>query len=122
MRLSWLAYAGALLLFGGLACWQLGLYAALLSVATSLAINSITFRIPVLFALGTISFSLYLVHGIMATTAGFVLVKLVPPTTDASKLTPMAACLLVAARGSFLFYTLVGKPFLRMASPPRRQV
>jgi peptidoglycan/LPS O-acetylase OafA/YrhL len=121
MRLSWLAYAGALLLFGGLACWQLGLYAALLSVATSLVINSITFRIPVLSALGTISFSFYLVHGIMATTAGFVLAKLVPPTADASKFTLTATCLLVAVRGSFLFYTLVEKPFLRLASLPRRQ-
>jgi peptidoglycan/LPS O-acetylase OafA/YrhL len=119
-RLSWLAYTGALLLFGGIAWWQLGLYAALLSVGTALAINSITFRIPVLSPLGKISFSLYLVHGIVATTAEFVLVKLLPPTTDARKLALTAACLLLAIGGSFLFYTFVEKPFLRLASPPRR--
>jgi peptidoglycan/LPS O-acetylase OafA/YrhL len=119
-RLSRLAYAGALLLFGGLAYWQLGLYAALLSLGTALAINGITFRIPVLSALGKISFSLYLVHGIVATTAEFVLVKLLPPTTDARKLALTAACLLLAVGGSFLFYTFVEKPFLRLASPPRR--
>jgi peptidoglycan/LPS O-acetylase OafA/YrhL len=120
-RLSWLAYAGALLLFGGLAYWQLGLYAALLSTGTALAINSITFRIPGLSALGKISFSLYLVHGILATTAEFVLVKLLPPTTDARKLALTAACLLAAIGGSFLFHTFIEKPFLRLASPPRRQ-
>jgi peptidoglycan/LPS O-acetylase OafA/YrhL len=118
-RLSWLAYAGTLSLFGGLAYWQLGLYAALLSVGTALVINSITFRIPVLSALGKVSFSLYLMHGIVATTAEFVLVKLLPPTTDARKLALTAACLLLAIGGSFLFYTFVEKPFLRLASPPR---
>jgi peptidoglycan/LPS O-acetylase OafA/YrhL len=119
-RLSWLAYAGTLLLFGGLAYWQLGPYAALLGVGTALAINAITFRIPVLSALGKISYSLYLVHGIVATTAEFVLLKLLPPTTDARKLALTVACLLLAIGGSFLFYTLVEKPFLRLAAPPRR--
>lgn len=116
-RLSLVAYAGALLLFGSLAWWQLGLYAALLSVGTALAINGITFRIPVLSAIGNISFSLYLVHGIVATTAEFGLIRLLPPTTDARKLILTAACLLLAIGGAFLFYTFVEKPFLRLASP-----
>jgi len=119
-RISWLAYAGALLLFGGLAYWQLGPYAALLGVGTALAINGITFRIPILSALGKLSYSLYLVHGIAATTAEFVLVRLLAPTTDARKLALTAACLLLAVGGSFLFYTFVEKPFLRLASPPRQ--
>jgi peptidoglycan/LPS O-acetylase OafA/YrhL len=119
-RLSLLAYVAALLLFGGLAYWQLGLYAALLSVGTAVAINALTFRIPVLSAIGKISFSLYLVHGIVATTAEFVLTKLVAPTTDARKLALTAACLVLAISGSFLFYACIEKPFMWLASPPRR--
>jgi peptidoglycan/LPS O-acetylase OafA/YrhL len=119
-RLSLPIYTAALLLFGGLAYWQLGIYAALLGVGTALAIHTLTFRIPGLSAIGKISFSLYLVHGIVATTAEFALIKLVAPTTDARKLALTAACVLLAIGGSFLFYALVEKPFLRLASQPRR--
>lgn len=118
-RLSLPAYVGALLLFGGLAYWQLGPYAALLGIGTAVAINALTFRIPMLSALGKMSYSLYLMHGIIATTAEFVLVKLVAPTTDARKLALTATCLLLAVGGSFLFYRFVEKPFLRLASLPR---
>lgn len=118
-RLRLPVYAGGLLLFGSLAYWQLGLYAAILGTGTAVAINALTFRILVLSALGKMSYSLYLMHGLIATTAEFLLVKLVAPTTDARKLALLATCLLLAIGGSFLFYTFVEKPFLRLASPPR---
>jgi len=119
-RLSLPACGGVFLVFGGLAYWQLGIYAALLGIGTAIALNAFTFRIPVLSALGKISYSLYLAHGIIATTAEFVMVKLLAPSTDARKLALTAACLLLAIGGSYLFYTFVEKPFLRLASQPRR--
>lgn len=119
-RLSLPVYVSMLTLFGSLACWQLGPYAALLSVGTAIAINALTVCIPLLSGLGKMSYSLYLVHGLVATTAEFVLVKLLPPTTDGRKLLLLAGCLLLALAGSFLFYTFVEKPFLRLASRPRR--
>jgi len=120
-RLTRPAYVAALLVFGGLACWQLGPYAALVGLGTALAINAITFRIPFLSALGKISFSLYLLHGLVATTAEFALVRLLPPTTDVRKALLIAACVVLAIAGSCLFYQLVEKPFLRLASGPRPQ-
>lgn len=120
-RLLPLTYACALTVFFGLAYWQLGLYAALLGVGTALAINAINFRIPVLSALGKMSYSLYLVHGIVATTAEFILIKVLPPTTDTQKLLLLIACLLLAIAGAYLFYIGVEKPFLRLANQSRRQ-
>lgn len=119
-RLRLPVYVGMLLLFGALAFYQIGLYAALLGVGTAAAINALTFRIPVLSALGKISYSLYLVHGLVATTAEFVLIRVVPPTTDARKLALTAVCLLLAIGGAFVFYAVVEKPFLRLTSAPRR--
>jgi len=118
-RMGLPTYLGFLLLFTGLAYWQLGLYNAIVGLGTALAINAITFRIPILSALGQMSYSLYLMHGIIATTAEFALIKLVAPTTDARKLALMAACLLLAIGGSFLFYTFVETPFLRLANSAR---
>ncbi|QKG51634.1 acyltransferase family protein [Hymenobacter sp. BRD67] len=116
---KWLYVAG-LAVFGGLALWQLGLYAALIGVGTAVAINTIKVSIPGFSFLGKISYSLYLLHGLIGTTAEFALVKLLPPTSDARKLLLTAVCLSLAIAGAYVFYLVVEKPFMRLASQSRR--
>lgn len=119
-RVPLIGYVAGLLVFGGLVFWQLGIWAALVGIGTAVAINSIKFRMPGFSLLGKISYSLYLMHGLIGTTAEFVLIKLLPPTSDARKLLLTAICLLVAIGGSYLFYRLVEQPFMRMASQKHR--
>jgi peptidoglycan/LPS O-acetylase OafA/YrhL len=118
-RLSPLAYGLGLLMFGAIAFWQLSFYAALVGVGTALAINAITFSIPGLTFLGKLSYSLYLVHGLIGTTAEFVIIKLLPPTSDARKLLLTAICLSLAIAGAYLFYRFVEQPFMRLAGQKR---
>ena len=115
---QWLYLAG-LLGFGALTFWQLEIYAALVGVGTAVAINLIKVRIPGLSFLGRMSYSLYLVHALIGTTAEFVLIKLVPPSTDARKLGLTLICLMLAIGGAYLFYRLVEQPFMKLAAQKR---
>ncbi len=119
-RLSLVSYLGSILFFGAIAYWQLGLYAALLGVGTTVAINTLAYQIPGLSFLGKLSYSLYLIHAVVGTTAEFVLVKLLPPTSDARKVLLTATCLALAIGSSYIFYRLVEQPFMRLASQARR--
>jgi peptidoglycan/LPS O-acetylase OafA/YrhL len=116
---QWMYIAG-LVLFGGLAWWQLSLYAALVGVGTAVAINTINVSVPGFSFLGKISYSLYLLHGLIGTTAEFALVKLLPLTSDARKLLLTAACLGLAIAGSYIFYKLIEQPFMHLAAQNRR--
>ena len=116
---AWL-YATGLVAFGALALWQLGLYAALVGVGTAVAINTIKVSIPGFSFFGKISYSLYLLHALIGTTAEFALVKLLPPTSDARKLLLTAVCLVLAIGGAYVFYLVVEKPFMRLAAQNRR--
>jgi peptidoglycan/LPS O-acetylase OafA/YrhL len=118
-RLSNVAYGLGLLAFGVLTGWQLSTYAALVGVGTALAIHSLKVAIPGLSFLGKISYSFYLMHGLIGTTAEFLLIKLLPPTSDARKLLLTACALLLAIGGSYVFYLLVEKPFMRLAAQAR---
>ncbi|WP_460610147.1 acyltransferase family protein [Hymenobacter terrigena] len=115
---SWM-YIGGLVLFGSLTFWQLGIYATLVGVATAVAINSINVRIPGFSFLGKISYSLYLIHTVVGTTAEFILIKLVAPTTDARKIMLAMVCLIIAICAASVFYWLIEKPFMRLAAQKR---
>jgi peptidoglycan/LPS O-acetylase OafA/YrhL len=119
-RIAVEVYLAGLLLFGGVAFWQLGAYVAFVGVATAVAINALRVSIPGLSFLGKISYSIYLMHGLLGTTAEFVLIKILPPTSDARKLLLTACCLLVAVLGAYAFYRLVEKPFMRLAAQNRK--
>lgn len=119
-RIQWWMYIGGLVLFGGLAFWQLGIYAALVGAGTAIAINSINTRIYGFSFLGNISYSLYLIHALVGTTAEFVLIKLIAPTSDARKLALAALCLIISIGAASVFYWLVEKPFMRLAAQKRR--
>lgn len=113
-------YVGSLLLFTGLALWQIEFPAAVAGIGTALAINEVKIRIPGFSFLGKISYSLYLLHVIVGTTAEFLLVKLLPPTSDARKLLLTALCLGLALGSAYIFYRLVEQPFVRLAAQKRR--
>jgi peptidoglycan/LPS O-acetylase OafA/YrhL len=118
-RLSWLLYAGCLLLFGGLVYWQLGVYIAGVSLLTAFSINLLKVNLPGLNFLGKISYSFYLLHVLIGTTCEYALMKLLPPTTDARKLFITAVALLASLLGAFLFYQFIERPFIRLAARPR---
>ena len=115
-------YLAGLLGFGALAFWQLEIYAALVGVGTAVAINMIKVRIPGLSFLGRMSYSLYLVHALIGTTAEFVLIKLVPPVTDARKLGLTLVCLVLAIGGAYLFYRLAEQPFIKLAAQKKKLI
>jgi peptidoglycan/LPS O-acetylase OafA/YrhL len=115
-RLSLAAYVASLLLFTALGFWQAGIYAALLGLGTAVAITAVNFRIPGLSFIGKISYSLYLFHAIIGTTAELLLVKLLPPTTDARKLFLTAVCFGLTIAGSYIFFLVAEQPFMRLAS------
>jgi peptidoglycan/LPS O-acetylase OafA/YrhL len=119
-RIPQWGYIAGMLVFGAFTFWQLELYSAFVGIATALAINSIKFRIPGLSFLGKISYSLYLIHALIGTTAEFVLIKLLPPTTDLRKMLLTAVCLMLALGGAYMFYLLIEKPFMRLAAQSRR--
>lgn len=118
-RIPQWGYVAGLLAFGAFTCWQLEPYSALVGVATAVAIDVIKVRIPGLSLLGKISYSLYLIHALIGTTAEFVLIKLLPPTTDLRKMLLTAVCLMLALGGAYVFYLLVEKPFMRLAANRR---
>lgn len=119
-RISVGGYLGGLLLFGGLAYWQLGAYVALVGVATAVAISALRVSIPGLSFLGKMSYSIYLMHGLLGTTAEFVLIKIISPATEARKMLLTALCMVIALVGAYAFYQLVEKPFMRLAAQNRR--
>lgn len=118
-RISQGLYLAGLLGFGALTCWQLEIYSALVGVGTAVGIDLLRVRIPGLSFLGRMSYSLYLVHGLIGTTAEFVLIRLLPPTTDARKLLLTLVCLGLAIGGAYLFYRLVEHPFMKLAAPKK---
>lgn len=115
-RISQALYLAGLLGFGLLTYWQLDVYSAVIGVATAVGINMLKVRIPGLSFVGRMSYSLYLVHGLIGTTAEFVLIKLLPPTTDARKVLLTLVCLGLAIGGAYLFYRLIEQPFMKLAS------
>ena len=115
---SWM-YIGGLALFGILTFWHLGIYATLVGMGTAIAINSITVRVPGFSFLGKISYSLYLIHALVGTTSEFILIKLVSPITDARKIMLAALCLIISVVAASVFYSLIEKPFMRLAAQKR---
>jgi peptidoglycan/LPS O-acetylase OafA/YrhL len=116
---AWL-YIASLCFFGAIAYFQLGNYAALVGVSTAVALNAIKASIAGFTFLGKISYSLYLLHAIIGTSAEFILVKIWPPNSSLEKLLLTAVCLGLSIAGSYIFYRLVEQPFMRMAAQNRR--
>lgn len=119
-RISVWGFAAGLVLFGGLAFWQLGAYTAMVAVATAVVINIVTVSVPGFSFLGKISYSLYLIHAPVSTSLEFILVKVFPPTSDVQKIVMTLVCLLLTIGCSYIFYLLAEQPFIKWAAQKRR--
>ncbi|MEO6580149.1 MAG: acyltransferase [Sphingomicrobium sp.] len=123
-RLGVPAMLGLLALGAAAATLELGILPTAFAAATTLIIAFIPIRSRVLIFLGTISYSLYLTHMLVASTSEFLLLRLFHPTSAVERLGAQMACLAIVILGAWLFYLLVERHFVswshHLAGAPRR--
>ena len=115
-RISNLLYFALLAAFTGLAYFEIGLYQAATGLLTALAIYYVKIENRLTRFLGDISFSFYLVHAVIGTTCEFILIKFIPVGPVVNRIGLLLICLGVAVVGSYIFYLVVERPFMRLAS------
>jgi peptidoglycan/LPS O-acetylase OafA/YrhL len=115
-RISNPLYFALLIAFTGLAYFEIGLYQAAIGLLTALAIYYVKIENRFTRFLGDISFSFYLVHAVIGTTCEFILIKFIPVGPVINRIGLLVLCLGVAIVGSYLFYLVVERPFMRLAS------
>ena len=109
-------YALLLLVFTGAAYLELGLYIAATGLLTTLCISFIKFKNRVFDFLGKISYSFYLVHALIGTTCEYFLIKIINPAVEVNKILMLIMCLAAAIAGSYIFYLVVEKRFMILAT------
>lgn len=114
-RITKLEFAAVMLLFTALAYWQLDFLITLTGVLTSAAILLTRVENKIFALIGKISYSFYLIHVLLGTTAEFVLVRVITPDTEIKKLIITLLCVISALLGAYLFYTFIEKPFIELA-------
>ena len=87
--------------------------AGVFGLATALAIAFIEFKHPVAAFFGRISYSLYLTHFVVGSTAEFILSRFYQPVSPAGNTLAIVLCIIAACIGAQIFYLLVEKPFLK---------
>lgn len=104
---------------------QLGLLQSSFAAATALVIAFVPLRNRALIFLGTISYSLYLTHMLVASTSEFLLVRVFAPETAIERLALQLVCVGISIVGAWLFYMLVERHFVtwsqRFASRAKRR-
>jgi peptidoglycan/LPS O-acetylase OafA/YrhL len=115
-RISNLGYFALLALFTGLAYFEIGLYQAITGLVTALAIYYLKIENKFTRFLGDISFSFYLVHAVIGTTCEFILIKIIPVGPVVNKIFLLLICISASIVGSYLFYLIVERPFMRLAN------
>jgi peptidoglycan/LPS O-acetylase OafA/YrhL len=112
---------GALAVMAAVAVSQIGWLPTLFATATALVIAFVPIRNRVFVFLGTISYSLYLVHILVGSTAEYVVVRLFAPDTVVERWLAQIAILGAAILGAWVFYLLVERHFVtwsqRLAAP-----
>ena len=86
-----------------------------IALTTALLIRFVRFRSSVTTFLGTISYSLYLTHGVVGTTLEVVLIKIMPPANDITRILYQAICLICAIIVAYVFYSFVERPFVLLS-------
>ncbi len=109
-------FLGLLGMFAGVAYLQIGLWESVTGLITALAIYYLQWENGFTRFLGNISYSFYLVHAVVGTTCEFVLVKLFPIDLPMVRVALQGVCLLVAIITAYLFYLIIERPFMRLAS------
>jgi peptidoglycan/LPS O-acetylase OafA/YrhL len=114
-KASKIEFMAVMALFTALAYWQLDLSITLTGVLTSAAILLTRVENKLFALIGKISYSFYLVHVLVGTTAEFVLVRIITPNTEIKKVIITFLCILSALVGAYVFYTFIEKPFIELA-------
>lgn len=91
---------------------QLGWLPSIFAAGTALAIGFVPIRNRPFIFLGTISYSLYLTHILIASTAEFFLVRVFGPDTAIERFAGQLVCLGMTIIGAWLFYLLVERHFV----------
>lgn len=91
---------------------QLGWLPSVFAAVTTVVIAFVPIRSRLFVFLGTISYSLYLVHMLIVSSAEFVLIRLFGPETPAERIVAQLACLVLAILGAWIFYWLVERHFV----------
>ena len=108
-------------LMGIVATAQIGLLPTGFAASTALIIALLPLRNRLFIFLGTISYSLYLTHILIASTAEFLLLRMFNPVTEPARLAAQFACLGAAIAGAWLFYWLVERHFVTWSQRFARQ-
>lgn len=108
-RASMLGLLGAMSLAATL---EIGWLPTAFAAGTTLTIAFVPLRSRVLVFLGTISYSLYLVHMLVASTAEYLLVRALHPLSPWAQFAGQLFCLGAAILGAWIFYILVERHFV----------
>lgn len=114
-RITKLEFAAVMVLFTALAYWQLDFSITLTGVLTSASILVTRVENKLFALIGKISYSFYLIHVLVGTTAEFVLVRVIAPNTEIKKVIITLLCIVSALVGAYVFYTFIEKPFIELA-------
>lgn len=109
-------------LMAGVASVQLGMLATGFATATALIIAFVPIQNRLFVFLGTISYSLYLIHMLVASTTEFLLAKAFEPVNPSSRLVAQIVCIAVAIGGAWVFYQLVERHFVTLSQQFSRRV
>lgn len=102
-------------LMAAVAVAQLGWLPSVFALATSLIIGFGSLKNRALVFLGTISYSLYLVHILVSSTLEYAIVRVFGATAPAEKLVAQSVCLAAAILGAWIFYLVVERHFVALS-------
>lgn len=111
-RIGRSAMLAVLVVMTAVAAVQLGQLPTAFAVATTLAIAFVPIRSRLFVFLGSISYSLYLVHMLVVSSAEYVIIRLFAPDTAPERFAAQLACLAIAILGAWLFYQLIERHFV----------
>lgn len=114
-RIARREFMTVMVLFTALAYWQLDSSITVTGVLTSVAILLTRVENKLFALIGKISYSFYLIHVLVGTTAEFVLVRVITPDTEIKKVVITLLCIVSALAGAYMFYTFIEKPFIDLA-------
>lgn len=114
-RIQLLSYGATLILFSVLSYFQLGGVITVVGLVTVFFIVCVQVKGGVFATIGKMSYSFYLIHVLVGTTAEFVLIKLITPNTELKKVVITVLCIAAALLASFVYYRLVEQPFIALA-------
>ena len=114
-RIRLLSYLSVMALFTALSYFQLGVVITSVGLITVFFIACVQVKGGFFALLGKISYSFYLIHVLIGTTAEFVLIRIIKPDTEPKKMIITLLCIAAALGAAYIYYVLIEQPFMRLA-------